>query len=250
MPESSSEGTIVLNGMAAATTDPATFAAQRVEQSWDALADAHFSALPLSLRGTCSAWATAGTALQPTSFQAALIGGAGGALTVDVLQFGNLGPVAAGVTASPGATWSGLSDDSVQLAATLVWEPSRFAGAASFGPASAATGAATVSAALSSQADCHGLAASLGPFGACDLTCVEALCAAAIDSRWTTALSSSKSTSALGQVVIQGAGKATVGDMAEPITLAGAWQGQLGGPSMQVPVKGGTVTGSQLQSGN
>jgi hypothetical protein len=239
--------------MAAATTDPATFASERGAQGWDEIADAYFATLPKSLRATCSDWATTGTKLQPTSFQATLVGvagGAGGALTLDVGQLGNLPAATAGVTAAPGATWTGLPDDSVQLTATLLWEPSRFAGAASFAPAYAATNAATVAAALSTQASCHDLAALLGPFGTCDLACVEILCDDAIDSRWTTALSASKSASALGQVVIQGAGKTTVGDLAEPITLAGGWQGQISDPSTQVPVKGGTVDGAVVQPGN
>jgi hypothetical protein len=250
MPESSFEGAIVLNGMSAAAADPAAFAAQRSEQGWDLIANAHFLALPKSLRATCAGWANAGTGLQPKSFQATLAGGAGGALALGVTRFGNLDPAGAGVTTAPGATWSGLPDDSIQLNASLVWEPSRFAGAASLVPAVAATGAATVSGALSMQADCHGLAGELGAYGTCDLACMEALCDAAVASRWTAALSASKSAAAFGQLVIQGAGNATVGDLAQPVTLAGAWQGQIGSATRQVPVKGGAVNGSAVQPGS
>jgi hypothetical protein len=244
MPLSSSEGTIVLNGMAAATTDPATFAELRVDQSWDTLAEAHFDALPESLRDACGGWATAGVAAQPTSFKATLTGGSGGQLIITVDQFGSFANSAAGVSVMPGATWSGLADDSVQLNATLLWQPSRFAGVASLGPAVAATGASSVSDALASLADCPGLAATLGAFGSCDVACVANLCVQAIDARWTAALGASTKGAALGQLAIQGAGSCTVGDVAQPLTLTGAWQGQLGDPTIQVPLKGGSLTGA------
>jgi hypothetical protein len=251
MPQSSPEGTILLNGMAAATTaaDAANFANLRVEQSWDALADQHLAGLGKGLRETCGAWAAAGAALQPTSFQAGLVGDAGGHLLINVTQFGNLDPASAGVGVLPGATWSGLPDDSVQLTGSLLWEPSRFAGVSSLASAKAAhPTAATVAAALAAEADCHGLAVSMGAFGSCTVDCVEKLCDAAIASRWTAALETSKKTASLGHLVIQGSGKTTVGDIAQPITLDGQWQGQIGTATALAPIKGGAVMGAQAQA--
>jgi hypothetical protein len=244
MPLSSSEGTIVLNGMAAATTDSATFAALREQDNWDMAADAHFSALPKSLRATCTTWAAEGTAMQPTSFQANLVGAAGGQVVVTVMSFGNLlDAMTAGVTVAPGATWSGQPDDSMLLNATLLWEPSRFAGASSLGPAQAAhMGVQTVGAALALEADCPGLAAKLGAFGSCSLSCVEKLCETAIASRWGAALDASKKAAASGMVVVQASGACTVGDIAEPLTVNGHWQGQLSAPTSQLPVKTGSLT--------
>jgi hypothetical protein len=245
MPTSANEGTILLNEMAAATSDPATFAALRVQLGWDALAELHLSGLPKSLRDTCSGWATAGLAIQPTTVQAGLVGAPGGALTITVTQFGSVAAMTAGVTTAPGATWSGQPDDSVLLSGVLLWEPSRFAGASSLAPAQTAhPDALTVADALAKAADCHGLAGAMGAFGSCAIDCVEMLCDAAIAQRWTTALSASMTASALGQLVIQASASAsaTVGDVAQAITLNGHWQGKLNGASTSIDLKGGTVS--------
>jgi hypothetical protein len=109
------------------------------------------------------------------------------------------------------------------------------------------TGAASVDAALAQKADCAGLAAALGAFGACDLTCVEGLCAQAIAARWSAALETSQKTGALGSLTIQGSGKTTVGDLAQPLTLTGVWQGELATAGAEASVKGGSLSASQGQ---
>ncbi len=249
VPAGSSEGTLVLDEMATVTTDAAGFASARVSQGWDALADAHFAALPQSLRTTCGDWATAGLALQPTSVQASLAGAQGDALTVDVLQLGNLDAPTAGLTAAPGASWSGEAGDGVLLSAVLVLEPSRFAGASALAPAEAAFPAATtVSGAMSLAADCHGLAAALGAFDTCTTDCVESLCDAAIAARWQSALAASANASAPGKLVIQGSASATVGDLAQPVTLTGQWDGTMTIGSGSLALKNGTLTASAYLS--
>jgi hypothetical protein len=250
MPMSSSEGTILLNGMAAGLTtfaDSNAFATRRQDEGWDATADQHLSSLGVSLRATCADWASAGLMLQPTSFQADLVGGPNGQLTLTVTQFGDLLPADAGAVMMAGSTWSGLPDDSVLLSGSLSWEPSRFAGAASKPVAQMRTGAPSVAAALAQKADCAGLATALGPFGACDLSCVEALCAQAIATRWSAALQTSQKTGALGSLTLQGSGKTMVGDLAQPITLSGVWQGQLATAGAQLSVKGGSLSATQGQ---
>jgi hypothetical protein len=246
MPSGSDEGEVVLDGMQAAITAPtdlAAFLADRSSLDWDDLAVAHFANLDHSLRSTCGTWATAGAAQQPTSFQATLTGGSlPGGLSFTVTQFGGLDPASAGVTTAPGATYGAMADDAVQFNATLLWAPSSFAGAASLLPAEQAQpSATTVAGALSLEADCQGLAMAMGAFGQCDLACVANLCGQAIASRWTSALAVSQSNAALGQLEIQAAATATVGDMAQPLTLQGQWQGSLDDSVVTVPIKSGTL---------
>jgi hypothetical protein len=223
----------------------------RVEQSWDALADQHFTSLGTSLRATCTAWATMGLAMQPTSVQANLVGGQGGPVAITVTQLGNLDATTAGCAAAPGATWTSQPDDSVLLSGTLLWEPSRFAGAASLAPALAAhPGAASVADALALEADCHGLASGMGAFGSCTVDCVEKLCDTAIAQRWTAALAASAKAAALGQIVVQASAAATVGDEAQVVTLDGHWQGKISGVSTELALKGGTVEATDGSTAN
>jgi len=242
MPSGSNEGAVVLNAMAALTpsTESAAFTLARQEQGWDLLSQAHFAALPEGLRATCSTWATTGAAQAPTSIVATAVGGAAaGEVTVAVTQFAGFDPTAAGVTTAPGATWSGQTGDSILLGATLLWQPSLFAGAASLAPALLAhPGASTVAEALALSADCHGLATAMGAFGSCPVDCVEQLCRAAIASRWTSALAASSQATTPAQIGIQASGAATVGDVAQPLTLTGHWLGNLGDGSVTLAVMG------------
>jgi hypothetical protein len=245
MPTTSSEGTIVLNSMAAAATDPATFAEVRVQAGWDAIADAHFTMLSKGLRETCSDWATTGAAAQPTTVQASLVGQTAGPVAITVTQFGSLDATTAGVSALPDATWSGQPNDGVLLSGALVWQVSRFVGASSIAPAQAAQpSASTVSDALTLAADCDGLAAALGSFGTCDVACVSNLCGAAIGARWTAALGASSKAAAVDQLFIQASASANVGDVAQPVSLAGEWQGRIvwGPTQMQLALQGGVLT--------
>jgi hypothetical protein len=68
------------------------------------------------------------------------------------------------------------------------------------------------------------------------------LCDAAIAARWTTALGASAKAAALGQFVIQASANATVGDVAQAITLDGHWQGKITGAKTELALKAGTLT--------
>jgi hypothetical protein len=246
MPSDADEGPIVLNAMAAGITSPGdltAFTTDRATLDWDDLASAHFANLSKGLRETCSTWATAGTAAQPTTFLATLTGGSlPGEVSVAVTQFGALDPAAVGLTTDPDAPYSWLAGDTVQVNAAVTWDPTAFAGAASLLPARQAQPAATtVADALTLVADCQGLATAMGAFGQCDVACVEGLCDQAIASRWTAALGISQSTSTLGHLQIQASTTATVGDMAQPEALQGQWQGTLDDGVVTVPVVDGTV---------
>jgi hypothetical protein len=256
MPDGSNEGAVVLNAMAALTpsTEIAAFDLSRQEQSWDTLAQQHFSALPQGLRATCGAWANAGAAMAPTTIVATAVGSAVGApappvntaspdVTVTVTTFAGFDPTSVGVTTAPGATWSGQPGDGVLLSANLLWQPSLFAGAASLAPAQAAhPGATSVAEALALTADCYGLATAMGAFGSCPVDCVEQLCRAAITARWAAALTASSQAATTPMVTIQASGSATVGDVAQPVTLAGHWLGQLGDGSITLAVTGNIST--------
>jgi len=229
-----------------AVSDATAFALARVEQGWDTVANAHFTGLEYGLRATCDDWATAGTMSQSTSFQANLAGAGGDQAVVMVTRFGDLDAASAGVTAAPSATWSGQADDSVLLSATLLWEPSRFAGAACLAPAQQEHPGVTVAAALALEAHCDDLAAKMGPFGACNVQCVEQLCDAAIQARWTAALETSQQTGTLNQLVVQASAAATVGDLAQPVILTGHWLGQVSDTSVQLALKGGALEAMQV----
>ncbi len=245
MPAGSDEGAVVLNAMAALTpsTESAAFTLARQEQGWDTLAEQHFAALPEGLRATCGDWANTGAAMAPTSILATAVGVAGpsgdtpqatasttgGPVTLTVTQFAGFEPATVGVTTAPNATWSGQTGNLVLLNASLVWQPSLFAGAASLGPATSAhPGATSVAEALALSADCHGLATAMGAFGSCTVDCVEQLCRAAITSRWQTALTASSQATTPALVTVKASGSAAVGDVAQPLSLAGHWLGDLG----------------------
>lgn len=242
VPPGSNEGAVVLNAMASLTpsSESAAFTQTRQEQGWDMLAQQHFAALPEGLRDTCQDWASAGAAAAPTSIVATAVGNTTAEdVTFTVTQFAGLEPAAAGVTTAPGATWSGQPGNSVLLGATLLWQPSLFAGAVCLAPALAAhPGVTTVSQSLALSADCHGLAKVLGPFGSCAVDCVEQLCNSAIAARWTAALGASGQAATPPRITLQASGDALVGDVAQPVSLTGQWLGQLGDGTLTLSVMG------------
>ncbi len=228
MPAGTGEGTIVLNAMAAAYgTQPGAFAQQRIDLGWDAVAALHFASLPRGLRDTCAAWATAGLALQPTSFEANVAAGAQpGQALLAVTQLGALDPATVGAVGASSGTWTVQPGDVVLLSGALSFEPSRFAGASSLTPAlSSQPAAANVAGALSLAADCEGLAAALGAFPGCDVGCMAELCSTAITVRWQSALGASKEAAALAQLAFKASANATIDDYATPTMLDGHWLG-------------------------
>lgn len=244
MPSDPGAGAIVLNGMAAAISAPSdltAFMTDRSTMGWDALASAHFAGLSPGLIETCQTWAAAGVAQQPMSFQATLTGGSlPGEVGFALTRIGDLDQSSAAVTTDAAAPYSWLPGDTVQINAAVAWTPSAFAGAASLLPAQQAQpGASTVAAALAIVADCHGLSLSMGSFGQCGSTCIEALCGQAIASRWTAALGLSGS--APGHLQIQATATATVDDMAHPVALQGQWQGSLDDGVVTVAISQGTL---------
>jgi hypothetical protein len=246
MPTGEGEGTIVLNAMAASTGAPGAFAQQRIDGGWDAIAGQHFALLSQGLRDTCAAWATAGLALQPTSFQANVIAGAKpGQALVAVTQLGAFAPATVGAAGASSCMWSTQPDDVVLLTGALTFEPSLFAGVSSLAPALAAEpGATTVADALALAADCPGLAKALGSFANCDVGCVADLCGTAISLRWKAALGASAQAAALARIDFQASANATIDDYANPVSLGGDWIGKASEGSVTSEVKG-NVTANQ-----
>jgi hypothetical protein len=242
LPTGSKVGAVLLNGMQslAPPTSPVSFGQQRIDKGWDSLAEQHFAALSPGLRQQVGAWIAAGLVLQSTSIEAdCKASGVPGQPAFTVTRFGDLDPALAGVAPKSAFTWTAQPDDSLLLGGALVWEPSRFAGAAALAPAlQAFPDASTVPGALAEAAACHDLAKAMGSFGACDLGCVEKLCGAALEARWDMALGASMKVGLPGKVTINASAAATVGDTAEPTAVSGHWYGKIGDGLAEASVSG------------
>jgi hypothetical protein len=242
IPGGSNDGSVVLNAMEALTpaANAAAFALERIDRSWDAIAAQHFAGLSPGLRPQLELWAAAGLAAESPSIAASLAAGPSPAeAAVTVTRFGSEDAAAAGV--APGAVflWGAQPGDTVLLSGSLVWEPSRFAGAAALGPAQADVPAASsVADALGSLAACPDLAAALGPFGTCDVACVAELCGAAIAARFTGALSASSAAGLAGSVNIKATGSATIDDNATATGVDGHFIGTFSEGAVTVTVDG------------
>lgn len=239
LPSESSDGSVLLNAMQAllAPADGATFAMQRSTDGWDAIADGHFAGLPLGPRAQLEVWAATGILIQPMSLRVTLSPGtAPESPAATVTAFGDVDAAGAGV-ALPAFTWSAQPNDNVLLAGDFTWEPSRFAGSAALGPALVQVPeATTLVEALAMAAGCHDLATALDAFGSCDSACLEALCAQALEARLDVALAASAASPAA--VTIKATAAATVGDTAEPTTLAGHWIGTFSDAIFGIDVSG------------
>jgi hypothetical protein len=233
------DGSVILNSMAALVpaSAAATFSTQRIDKGWDALAIQHFASLTPTLRERLELWAAAGLALQSPSFEAQLA--SGNPATLLVTRFGDLDGPAVGAGAPVPLTWSPQPKDTVLLSAGLVWEPTRLAGNAALAAAQQdVPGAAGVPDALAVAGDCAGLGAALGGFGSCDAGCVAQLCAAALGARFGAALGASLKAGQVGAIGVQASADATVGDAAQPQSLAGQWIGEFSDGTPLVTVSG------------
>jgi hypothetical protein len=239
----SKEGTVVLNAMGALAppASAAAFVQQRIDKGWDPLAEMHFAALSPGLRDTARGWSLTGLGQQTPSI-AGTLGPAAKSdqAQVTITGFGMFDADTVGATGASAPmpfTWSPMPGDMVLLSGTVSWRPSRFAGAAALPSALVQVpSAASVPSALAQVADCKGLAAAMGSFGACDVSCVAQLCASAIASRWNAAVEVSPPGS--GQVTVNASVQASVGDVAQPVTLGGTWLGTIGDTGVSVPVTG------------
>ena len=237
-PTGSKVGTVVLNGMAALVpaTGASAFVAQRVAKGWDALAAQHFAAQSPGLRQRLEIWITSGLVQQSPSFEGLLApSGAPDQGTLTITRFGSVDAAAAGVGSGEPLTWTAQPGDSVLMSSSLVWQPSRFAGAAALGPARIDfPAAASVAEALAAAGDGEGLAAAMGSFGTCDVPCVEQLCGASLAARFGAAIDGSPKAT----IDIKASAEAMVGDAAEPVALTGHFIGEVTAAGLAATVKG------------
>lgn len=247
VPVGVSGGELLLDGMEALVPagQLAAFQQARVEKKWDLLAEDHLAALGVDVRDQIGLWATAGLVLGDTRIDATLTAGTQPMhASLTVTSFGGVDAATAGIVAAPEFTWGADSTDTVSLGGVVLWQPTRFAGAAALlGAQADVPSAATVPAALAELSDCTGLAEAMGTFGVCDTACIDALCRVSLGVRWEAALGASLATGALGQVTINASGKATVDDAAEPTDIEGHWLGVIKTSGATVSVTGDLTTG-------
>jgi hypothetical protein len=238
-----SEAELLLEAMGEATPSgqEALFEAARTTLGWNEVTTQHFDGLENSLRERCTSWINAGLPLQAPVIKAHLAGKAGapGVAAVNVLSIGSVDADAAGVPAASPFSWTADADDTLILGGIVIWQPTRYLGAAALAGAKENQPAAqTMSDVLSQAADCPGLAAKLGSFGACDTSCVEALCAKALDDRWSRGLSASSDAGLLGHLTITASGPAEIDDTAKLRGFAGHWLGTVSDSIVSAKVKG------------
>lgn len=228
LPPQAPEAESLLDTMALIAPDPAAFAAARVAGSWDTIAYDHFGQLPSSIASRMEGWIDAGYsgAAPIVSGHLGAIDGVPGKALFTASQIGGLDADAAGAPPVHLVAWTALPDDKVLLSGTLFWLPSRFAGAACAVGAEQDLGVATPMAdALAKTAECSDLAASLGGFDTCDVTCLDSLCKGALWSRWEDALDVSAVNGVAGTISIDATGEIKVDDVAVPVSLSGSWIG-------------------------
>ncbi len=241
LPKGSSESALVLAAMKlAAPLDQApAFDAASAMLGWDAVAAAHFNGLPKSVRARCTSWIDAGLPLQAPTLTAHLTAKDVGVATLDLLTIGSIDAAAAGVPAASTFSWTADPDDTLILGGNVLWQPSRYVGAVALAGAKVnQPNAQTVTDALAQAADCAGLAAKLGGFGTCNADCVVALCAKALDDRWTLALAASTEAGQIGHLAITASGPAQIDDTAKPRGFKGIWLGTVSDGVVSAKVKG------------
>lgn len=244
------EPILVLDTMATLALSSAAFKAQRAAGSWDAVTEQHWSGLGTPLRAHIAAFAAASVelgALQITANLKATAGEPSGA-TFAVTQFLGMAAPAAGIAPANPFKWTAEPDDRLSLSGDIVWQPSRFMGAAAFAEVKAKfPGAAEMPDALAALADCGGLSTKLGGFNGCDKACVEALCHDALGARWEAALKASASAGRIGHLTVTAAGPAELDDAAKPVGFSGNWVGTVSDGVVMANAQG-TITGSAARS--
>jgi hypothetical protein len=243
LPKGPSEAELVLAAMrGAAPGDQAiAFDEARKAQGWDALCAAHVAALPTSLRERTAAWIAAGMLAQAPRITGHLgaKGGSPGTAELRVLTIGSVDAAVAGVPPTSPFAWTADPDDTLILGGIVLWQPSRFVGAAGLAGAKLEQpGAVTMADALAHAADCSGLAAELSGFPTCDASCLAALCKKGLDDRWSLGLAASTDAGHIGHLTITASGPAQLDDTAEPSGVKGNWLGTVTDGVVAAKVKG------------
>lgn len=229
--------------------DMAAFAQAR-PLSLDGVAATHFAALPISLRDRALAWGTTAVLSQPPVLAGRLqaLPEQSGHALLTLETFGATSAEAAGIPAEHLVSWSGQPGDVVLLGGMFFWLPSMLAGSGAIAPATYDfPTATTVPEALDAALDCDALALSLGPFGACDVTCAAGLCRSALAFRYELGLDASAE-GGIGTISMAATSSATVSDEATPISFEGTWVGILSAGQLSVGLDG-TASGEPYGEG-
>lgn len=245
MPTTTPEATTLLDAMAAALAagDQATFGAERIQLGWDAAVTQYLDSRNVSMRALAAGWATAGVTPSPSGLLGHLsaVDDVQGLALLSVSSFAGVDAAALGIPATHLVAWNADPGDTVHLAGTVFWMPSRFVGAAVLTGAKATVPdlppGATVVDAIERSVACADLAAVLGS-SLCDVTCIAALCQQAIAARWTLGLEASATATQVGQIGVSAAGAALVDDEAVPISFEGSWIGTVTDGLVEAPVSG------------
>jgi len=243
LPKGINEAAVLLKAMRGATPDDQALAFDdaREAQGWDGLCAAHLAALPTSLRERCTTWVAAGLLGQAPMITAHLGAkdGSPGVAELRVLTIGSIDAAHAGVPTVSPFSWTADPDDTLILGGLVLWQPSRFVGAAALaGARMEQPKALTMADALAHAADCADLAAELNGFGSCDTSCVEALCKKALDDRWSLGLAASSEAGKIGHLTITASGPAQLDDTAKPSGIKGSWIGSVSVSGVSAKVKG------------
>jgi len=227
-----------------AATDATLFDEARATFAWDAVATNHLASLPTSLRGAIEGFLV-DTPLAPAELTGRLtaISKVPGYGMFTVTQLGVVPAHEAGIPGIHLVEVGGAPSDTLNMAASLFWLPTRYLGGVC--TASALTGApegATMGDALSAAAGCDALGQALVGFGACDASCLAGLCQEALEDRWDVAQDGSALEGKIGELRIAAGGSAEVDDVAVPVKAAGAWLGSISDGVIVAPIDKSTFT--------
>ncbi|WP_437681325.1 hypothetical protein [Sorangium sp. So ce131] len=213
--------------LAAPVDQASAFAVRRAALDWDATAQAHLAALPIPLRERYRGWARAGREQLPITIVGVLRGqdGTPGSARFEVSRIGGTPADDADVASEYSMSWTAEPGDTLRLAGTLSWTPSRYLLAATEAVIAAeAPGATSIPEALAAAALCEELGASLGGYVGCDQDCMAALCAGGLKLRWGAAMAEDGPP---GEIVVNALGPAEINSAAAPETWTARWLGTL-----------------------
>jgi hypothetical protein len=115
--------------------------------------------------------------------------------------------------------------------------------------------ASDVPTALEVQLDCDGMSASLlnqqmYAYAMCDKACVKQLCVTGLVSMWSAARDASQNSGDTFEISVNASGQAKVGDVAEPISLAGTWSGNVKGGQFMTSTMEGAIKAAKGMAPN
>lgn len=235
----------LLDAMAAASADPASFEEERALSGWDTAAQAHFDQLAVPLPDLVNKWIDLGLAGASPELtgQIDAIEGVPGKALFYASRIGGLDAMTAGAPPVHLLSLTAGPDDKAFLSGSVYFLPSRFIGAAAeAGAEKDLMTVDTMADALAQAAACDDLATDLGPTPACDAACLADLCRAGLQLAWQAAIDASAQSASVATIDIGASGVFQVDDTAVPTALTGTWLGKVSAGGVSASVTG-NVTG-------